>query len=85
MSRDIPPITGLKVGPAERGLVVETAEVAVQVNGKTRARLSIPADATEDAVEAAARAEPRVAALLGDATVRKVIVVPRRLVNFVLG
>ncbi len=71
--------------PDEAELVVDTAEIAVQVNGKTRARVAVPVDATEAAVEAVARAEPRVAAALGDAPVRKVIVVPRRLVNFVLG
>jgi leucyl-tRNA synthetase len=66
-------------------LVVDTVEIGVQVNGKTRARVSVPFDAAADAVEAAARAEPRVAALVANATVRKVIVVPGRLVNFVLG
>jgi leucyl-tRNA synthetase len=66
-------------------LVVDTVEIGVQVNGKTRARVSVAADAAADAVEAAARAEPRVAALVANATVRKVIVVPGRLVNFVLG
>ncbi|HSO96732.1 MAG TPA: class I tRNA ligase family protein [Acidimicrobiia bacterium] len=71
--------------PDEAELTVDTAEIAVQVNGKTRARLSVPVDASEATVEAAARAEPRAAAALGDAPVRKVIVVPRRLVNFVLG
>ena len=66
-------------------LVVDTVEIAVQVNGKTRARVSVPADAADTDVEAAARAEPRVANLLADVTVHKVVVVPGRLVNFVLG
>jgi leucyl-tRNA synthetase len=66
-------------------LVVDTVEIGVQVNGKTRARVSVPADAAAADVEAAARAEPRVAALVAAATVRKVVVVPGRLVNFVLG
>jgi leucyl-tRNA synthetase len=65
-------------------LVVDTVEVAVQVNGKTRARVAVPADAPDPDVETAARSEPRVAALLADATVAKVVVVPGRLVNFVL-
>jgi leucyl-tRNA synthetase len=69
--------------PAE--LVQTTTEVVVQVNGKARARIDVPADAAADMIEAAARAEPRIAALLADATVRKAVVVPGRLVNFVIG
>jgi leucyl-tRNA synthetase len=66
-------------------LVVDSIEIGVQVNGKTRARVSVPADASDADVEAAARAEPRVSTLLADTTVRKVVVVTGRLVNFVLG
>jgi leucyl-tRNA synthetase len=60
-------------------------EVPVQVNGKLRARVTVPADADQGALEAAARADERVAALLEGKTVRKVIVVPGKLVNFVVG
>jgi leucyl-tRNA synthetase len=66
-------------------LVDDTVEVPVQVNGKVRARLQVAPDIDADTLEAAARAEPRIADLLADATVRKVIVVPPKLVNFVLG
>lgn len=65
-------------------LVDDTVEVPVQVNGKVRAKVSVPAGTSEADLEAAARAEPRIAALLDGATVRKVIVVPGRLVNFVI-
>ena len=65
-------------------LVEDTVAMPVQVNGKVRARVSVAADADEAACEAAARAEARVAALLDGVTVRKVIVVPGRLVNFVV-
>jgi leucyl-tRNA synthetase len=65
-------------------LVDETVEIPIQVNGKVRAHLKVAADAPDADLEAAARAEPRIAALLEGATVRKVIVVPGRLVNFVL-
>jgi leucyl-tRNA synthetase len=68
-----------------RFLVDDTVELAIQVNGKTRGRVVVPADATEEVIEAAARADPRVARQLDGQTVRKVIVVPGRLVNFVLG
>jgi len=62
----------------------DTIEVPVQVNGKLRGKIRVAAEADGAATEAAARAEPRVAELLADKTVAKVIVVPGRLVNFVV-
>jgi leucyl-tRNA synthetase len=58
----------------------------VQINGKLvrHAVITIPADADEAAVEAAARADERVAAALDGRETRRVIVVPGRLVNFVV-
>jgi leucyl-tRNA synthetase len=71
---------------ADPALLTEAqAEVGVSVNGKPRGRVLVPTGADEATHEAAARAEPKVAALLDGAAVRKVIVVPGRLVNFVLG
>jgi leucyl-tRNA synthetase len=67
--------------PAE--LVDDTVEVVVQLKGKVRARVQVPAGLDAAALEAAARADAKVAALLEGATVRKVIAVPDRLVNFV--
>ncbi len=66
-------------------LVDETVEVPVQVNGKVRARVVVPTGLDAAALEAAARADGRVAELLDGATVRKVIAVPGRMVNFVVG
>jgi leucyl-tRNA synthetase len=66
-------------------LVDETVEIPVQVNGKFRSRVVVPAGADAEAVEAAARADDRIAALLEGRTVRKVVVVPGRLINFVVG
>ena len=66
-------------------LVDDTVEVPVQVNGKLRSRVVVAADADAAALEAAARADEKVAVLLDGATVRKVVVVPGRLVNFVIG
>jgi leucyl-tRNA synthetase len=66
-------------------LVDETVEIPVQVNGKVRTRVQVPADADEPVVEAVARADERVAALLDGAIVRRVVVVPGRLINFVVG
>jgi leucyl-tRNA synthetase len=69
----------------ERWLVQDTVQVAVQVNGKVRAQVQVPADADAAALEAAARADEKIAGHLAGATVRRVVAVPGRLVNFVLG
>jgi leucyl-tRNA synthetase len=66
-------------------LVRDEVEVPVQVNGRLRATIRVPADADAAALEAAARAEPNVAQHLEGASVRKVVAVPGRVVNFVLG
>jgi len=58
-------------------------EIPVQILGKVKGRITVAADASNDAIEQAARADERIAALLEGKTVRKVIVVPGRLVNFV--
>jgi leucyl-tRNA synthetase len=70
---------------ADPALLVEaTLEVPVQVNGKVRSRIRVPADADAAATEAIALADPKVVAAIGGATVRRVIVVPGRLVNVVV-
>jgi leucyl-tRNA synthetase len=69
----------------QRWLVEDTVQVAVQVNGKVRAQVTVPADADAAALEAAARADEKVAAQLDGRTVRRVVAVPGRLVNFVVG
>lgn len=61
----------------------DTVTMVVQVNGKVRAKLEVAADAENDAVEAQALADPGVQKHIGEATVRKVIVVKGRLVNIV--
>ncbi|MFH1921089.1 MAG: class I tRNA ligase family protein [Planctomycetota bacterium] len=69
----------------EESLIREaTIEVPVQINGKLRDRIEIPADADRDAQEAAARANPKIAALLEGKTILKKIVVPGRMVNYVV-
>jgi leucyl-tRNA synthetase len=59
-------------------------EVPVQVNGKLRARLSVPADIDEAGLKAAALADEQVQRFIGGKQVRKVIVVPGKLVNIVV-
>jgi len=59
--------------------------LAVQVNGKRRAEITVPAGADREAIEAAALADANVQRHLQGKAVRKVIVVPGRLVNIVVG
>jgi leucyl-tRNA synthetase len=66
-------------------LVAETLVVAVQINGKLRARIEVPADADEDAVLGLANEDENVSRHLEGAVVRRAIYVPGRIVNFVLG
>ncbi len=68
----------------ERYLVEDTIEYPIQVNGKVRSRVTVPASADTDQVKAAALAEERIAALVNGNQPRKIIVVPGRLVNVVL-
>ncbi|WP_374158365.1 leucine--tRNA ligase [Mycobacterium sp. G7A2] len=68
----------------EAYLVEDSVEYPVQVNGKVRGRVTVAADADNDAVQAAALAEEKVVAFLDGRTPKKVIVVPGRLVNVVL-
>ena len=68
-----------------RWLAVETVELVVQVLGRVRGKVSVPADCDEQTARAAAEAHPNVARHLEGRTVRKVIFVPGRLVNFVVG
>ncbi len=63
----------------------DTFELVVQVNGRVRDRLEVDAALSEDELVARALASARVQAHVDGATVRKTIVVPGKLVNFVLG
>lgn len=67
----------------EEALKVDNVEIVLQVNGKVRGRLTVPAEATKEELEKIAMADANVQAHIGDATVRKVICVPSRLVNIV--
>jgi leucyl-tRNA synthetase len=67
----------------ERFLVEDEVEVVVQVNGKLRDKMTVALTATDAEVEAAALALPKITALLEGKTVRKVVVVPKKLVNIV--
>ena len=64
-------------------LVENTKEIVVQVNGKLRDKMTVAADASKEELEATALTLPRVLEFTTGKTVRKVIVVPGRLVNIV--
>ena len=66
-------------------LVEDTLEIPVQVNGKLRDVIRVPANADNGAVEAAAKASEKVQQFLAGKTIRKVIIVPKKLVNIVAG
>ena len=67
----------------ESALVRSSVEMVVQVNGKVRAKIQVAADAPKDRVEAMALEDSNVQRFIEGVTVRKIIVVPGRLVNIV--
>lgn len=66
-------------------LVEDSIEIVVQINGKVRERMSIPSDTTREDYEKLVKELPNFDELLGGKTVRKVIAVPKKLVNVVVG
>ncbi|MEY6431635.1 leucine--tRNA ligase [Thioalkalicoccus limnaeus] len=69
----------------EEALVQDSIEYVVQVNGKVRAKVEVPADAERGAIERAALANDNVQRFVADGTVRKIVLVPNKLVNIVVG
>ena len=69
----------------ERLTVEETVEIAVQVSGKTRSRVTVPRDADQGAVVEAAQRDVAVRRFTEGKEVRKVVYVPNRLLNLVVG
>jgi leucyl-tRNA synthetase len=67
----------------EKFLVEDEIEIVVQVNGKVRDRMKMPIQATEEEMKTAALANLKIQQLLAGKTVSKVVVVPKKLVNFV--
>jgi leucyl-tRNA synthetase len=70
--------------PDPAALVQDTQELVVQVNGKLRGHITLPADADREVATQAALADPNVRRFVGDKPVRKVIVVAGKLVNVVI-
>jgi leucyl-tRNA synthetase len=66
-------------------LVRDTLTLAVQINGKLRATIEVATHASKEDAEALALSQPQVMHFLENMTVRKVIVVPGKIVNIVAG
>jgi leucyl-tRNA synthetase len=66
-------------------LIDDEVEIPLQVNGKVRARVMVPRDATREQLEAIALANPKVIEHTAGKEIKKVIVVPGKLVNVVVG
>ena len=68
----------------KKSLVVDEVEVAVQVNGKVRDKLTVSVSLSKEELEAAVKALPRVQEFTEGKTIVKVIVVPKKLINIVV-
>ena len=68
----------------ESKTVADTVQMAVQVNGKVRANITVPSDADNDTIIATAQADPRVQKFTEGMALAKTIVVPKRLVNLIV-
>ncbi len=68
----------------ESKLVESEIEIPVQINGKLRAKIKVPAEADKDAMESAAKADEAIVQLLEGKQIVKTICVPGRMVNFVV-
>ena len=68
----------------EKAVVEEKQLVVVQVNGKLRNRIYVSPSASSEEVQEAALADDRIRTFVGDKPIRKVVVVPGKLVNVVV-
>jgi leucyl-tRNA synthetase len=69
---------------SEEAIEEEKLPIVVQVNGKVRGKITVPADATQEHIETVALADPRVQGFVDGKKVQRVVYVPRRLVNIVV-
>ena len=70
--------------PSPEALQSATKSLVVQVNGKLRAHVEVPADADQETIRRLALADEKIASLAAGKTIAQVVVVPGRLVNVVL-
>jgi len=69
--------------PDPEALIRDSIELVIQVNGKLRGKINLPANASREVIEAAALQDANVLKHIADAKIKKVVVVPGRLVNIV--
>jgi leucyl-tRNA synthetase len=69
---------------SEKALEEEKLLIVVQVNGKVRGKITVPADVTQERIQTEALADSKVVDFLGGKKVQRVVYVPRRLVNIVV-
>jgi leucyl-tRNA synthetase len=79
-----PPIDERWPVPERQALAQDTHAIVVQVNGRLRGHISVPVSADEATVRAAALADDNVRKFVADRPVRRVIIVPGKLVNVVV-
>ena len=83
--RDVPVVNARWPEADASALVQDSVQLIVQVNGKMRGKINVPADAGNDSIIKVAMEEPNVQRFLEGKTLRKQIVVPGRLINLVVG
>jgi leucyl-tRNA synthetase len=84
LGHPMPPIDEPWPKPDAEALAQDTHELVVQVNGKLRGHITVPVDADQAACTEAALANPQVMKFVGERPVRRVVVVPGKLVNVVI-
>ena len=85
MEHDLGPAFAHASGYGYQGIGAGSTELVQQIKGKVRHRLTVPADLDAAALEKMVLADPEVRKLIAGKQVRKVIVVPGKLVNIVVG
>lgn len=67
----------------EEALIQKELNLVVQTNGKTRSTIRVPIDANEDTIKNLALKQEKIANLIGEKTIKKIILVPKKLINIV--
>ena len=68
----------------KNALILDEVEIAVQINSKMRAKLVVPTEIDEEGIRKLIYADAKLSAEIGEKTIKKLIIVPKRLVNIIL-
>ena len=68
----------------ESALVLDEVEIIVQINGKLKDKLTMSKDASNEELEKAARSSDKVKEVVGELSIVKAVIIPGKLVNFVV-